>query len=166
MNSLTIFPSHMATTLLQFGSLRPVQVCLGIERSRDKCERNFDPNAQEDEEWILVTKRRKGRRSPTQNKHLLCRQLQKIWLPRRQYSMVHSKTSLKKDDQNAQRGHMPITLGEYFPKGFLKEDQIENINMTSSIEIEDKDVTKEVEVLAKPTKDNGSSVELDLFSLE
>ncbi|KAL3516223.1 hypothetical protein ACH5RR_023125 [Cinchona calisaya] len=80
--------------------------------------------------------------------------------------MVHSKTSLKKDDQNAQRGHMPITLGEYFPKRFLKKDQIENVNMTSSIEIEDKDATKEVEVLAKPTKDNGSSVELDLFSLE
>ncbi|KAL3520285.1 hypothetical protein ACH5RR_018434 [Cinchona calisaya] len=80
--------------------------------------------------------------------------------------MVRSKTSLKKGDQNAQRGHIPITPGEYFPKGFLKEDQIENVNMTSSIEIEDKDVTKEVEVLAKPTKDNGSSVELDLFSLE
>ncbi|KAL3527650.1 hypothetical protein ACH5RR_012306 [Cinchona calisaya] len=80
--------------------------------------------------------------------------------------MVHSKTSLKKGDQNAQRGYMPITLGEYFPNRFLKEDQKENVNMTSSIEIEDKDVTKEVEVLAKLTKDNGSSVELDLFSLE
>ncbi|KAL3503791.1 hypothetical protein ACH5RR_033632 [Cinchona calisaya] len=80
--------------------------------------------------------------------------------------MVRSKTSLKKGDQNAQRGHMLITLGEYFPKGFLREDQIENVNMTSSIEIEDKDVTKEVEILAKPTKDNGSFVELDLSSLE
>ncbi|KAL3520562.1 hypothetical protein ACH5RR_018711 [Cinchona calisaya] len=38
--------------------------------------------------------------------------------------------------------------------------------MTSSIEIEDKDVTKEFEILAKPTKDNGSSVEFDLSSLE
>ncbi|KAL3516285.1 hypothetical protein ACH5RR_023187 [Cinchona calisaya] len=80
--------------------------------------------------------------------------------------MVRSKTSLKKGDQNAQRGHMPITLAEYFPKVFLKEDQVENANMTSSIEIEGKDVTKEVEVLAKPTKDNASSVELDLSSLE
>ncbi|KAL3519880.1 hypothetical protein ACH5RR_018029 [Cinchona calisaya] len=80
--------------------------------------------------------------------------------------MVRSKISLKKGDQNAQRRSMPITLGEYFPKGFLREDQIENVNMTSSIEIEDKDVTKEVEILAKPTKDNGSSVELDLSSLK
>ncbi|KAL3515846.1 hypothetical protein ACH5RR_022748 [Cinchona calisaya] len=162
MDSPTIFPSHMATTLLQFGSLRQVQVCLGMERSRDKCERNFDPNTQEERKWILVTKRRKGRQSPTQNKHRLCRQLQKIWLPRHQHSMVRSKTSLKKGDQNGQGGHMPITLGEYFPKGFLREDQIENINMTSSIEIEDKDVTKEVEILVKLTKDNGSSIELDL----
>ncbi|KAL3524920.1 hypothetical protein ACH5RR_013292 [Cinchona calisaya] len=38
--------------------------------------------------------------------------------------------------------------------------------MTSSIEIEDKDVTEEVEILAKPTKDDGSSVELDPSSLE
>ncbi|KAL3519884.1 hypothetical protein ACH5RR_018033 [Cinchona calisaya] len=80
--------------------------------------------------------------------------------------MVRRKISLKKGDQNAQRWRMPITLGEYFPKGFLREDQIENVNMTSLIEIEDKDVTKEVEILAKPTKDNGSSVELDLSSLE
>ncbi|KAL3529401.1 hypothetical protein ACH5RR_008723 [Cinchona calisaya] len=61
---------------------------------------------------------------------------------------------------------MPITLGEYIPKGFLRKDQVENVNMTSSIEIEDKDVTEEVEILAKPAKDNGSSVELDLSSLE
>ncbi|KAL3516475.1 hypothetical protein ACH5RR_023377 [Cinchona calisaya] len=80
--------------------------------------------------------------------------------------MVRSKTSLKKGDQNAQRGRMPISLREYFSKGFLMEDQIENVNMMSSIEIEGKDVTKEVEGLAKPTKDNGSSVELDLSSLE
>ncbi|KAL3502974.1 hypothetical protein ACH5RR_037423 [Cinchona calisaya] len=80
--------------------------------------------------------------------------------------MVHSKTSLKKGDQNAHRGRMPITLGEYFPKGFLREDQIEIVNMTSSIEIEDKVVTKEVEILAKSTKDSGYSMELDLSSLE
>ncbi|KAL3524740.1 hypothetical protein ACH5RR_013112 [Cinchona calisaya] len=80
--------------------------------------------------------------------------------------MVRSKISLKKGDQNAQRGRMPIILGEYFPKGFLREDQIENVNMTSSIEIENKDVTNEVEILAKSTKDSGSSVELDLSSLE
>ncbi|KAL3499773.1 hypothetical protein ACH5RR_038866 [Cinchona calisaya] len=81
--------------------------------------------------------------------------------------MVRSKTSLKKGDQNGQRGRMLITLEEYFSKGFLREDQIVNVNMTSSIEIEDKDVTKELEILAKPTKDNGgSSVKLDLSSLE
>ncbi|KAL3522651.1 hypothetical protein ACH5RR_015485 [Cinchona calisaya] len=42
------------------------------------------------------------------------------------------------------------------------EDQVNNANMTSSIEIEDKDATGEVEVLAQPTKDNDSSMELDL----
>ncbi|KAL3534924.1 hypothetical protein ACH5RR_003385 [Cinchona calisaya] len=79
--------------------------------------------------------------------------------------MVRTRTSLKQD-QNTQTWRMPITLGEYFPKGFLREDQVENVNMTSSIEIEDKDATEEVEIPAKPTNDNGSSVELDLSSLE
>ncbi|KAL3513090.1 hypothetical protein ACH5RR_025807 [Cinchona calisaya] len=80
--------------------------------------------------------------------------------------MARIKTSLKKGDLNTQRERMPITLGEYFPKRFLRENQVENVNMTSSIEIEDKDVNEEVEILAKPTKDNGFSVELDLSSLE
>ncbi|KAL3510890.1 hypothetical protein ACH5RR_030291 [Cinchona calisaya] len=80
--------------------------------------------------------------------------------------MVRTKTSSKKGDQNTQRGCMPITLEEYFPKRFLREDQVENVNMISSIEIEDKDVTEEVEILAKLTKDNGPYVELDLSSLE
>ncbi|KAL3516679.1 hypothetical protein ACH5RR_023581 [Cinchona calisaya] len=104
--------SSLATTLLQFKSLEPVQVCLDMERSRDKCERNFDPNAQEEGEWILVTKRKE-------------------------------RTT-----------------------GFFREDQVESVNMTSSIEIEDNDATEDVEILAKPTKDNGSFVELDLSSLE
>ncbi|KAL3524938.1 hypothetical protein ACH5RR_013310 [Cinchona calisaya] len=80
--------------------------------------------------------------------------------------MVRIKTSLKKGDQNTQRERMLITLGECFPKEFLREDQVENVNMMSSIEIEDKDVIEEVELLAKPTKDNGSSMELDLSSLK
>ncbi|KAL3502247.1 hypothetical protein ACH5RR_036696 [Cinchona calisaya] len=80
--------------------------------------------------------------------------------------MVRTKNSLKKSYQNTQRWHMPVILGEYFPKRFLREDQVENVNMASSIEIEDKDATEEVEILAKPTKDNGFFVELDLSLLE
>ncbi|KAL3510368.1 hypothetical protein ACH5RR_029769 [Cinchona calisaya] len=80
--------------------------------------------------------------------------------------MVCTKTSLKKGGQNTQRWCMLVTLGEYIPKRFLREDQVENVNMTSSIEIEDKDVTEEVKIPTKPTKDNGFSVESDLSSPE
>ncbi|KAL3509748.1 hypothetical protein ACH5RR_029149 [Cinchona calisaya] len=80
--------------------------------------------------------------------------------------MVRTKTSLKKSVQNTQRCNMPVTLEIYFPKGFLREDQVENANMTTSMEIEDKDATGEVEVLAKPTKENSSFVELNLSLLQ
>ncbi|KAL3510464.1 hypothetical protein ACH5RR_029865 [Cinchona calisaya] len=48
----------------------------------------------------------------------------------------------------------------------FKEYRIENVNMTSSIQIEGNGVVEEVDVLEKPTKDSDSSVILKLSLLE
>ncbi|KAL3528063.1 hypothetical protein ACH5RR_012719 [Cinchona calisaya] len=79
---------------------------------------------------------------------------------------VKAEASFKKNDRDSQKWCIPVTLGEYFPKGFLREDQVENVNMIFSIEVEDKDVTEQVDVHAKLTKNSDLFMEWELPTLE
>ncbi|KAG5523897.1 hypothetical protein RHGRI_030782 [Rhododendron griersonianum] len=130
---------------LQFGSLEPVMVqVLSQEISTSSCV-DKNPSAEIDEGWIVVT-RKKSCKNKLKAKPV-CPTKTQGKRNHHQYAkrkggrkMKAMKEVLEVCELVEQNPLAPITLRDFFPKGYFKEDEVEAVYMVSTSEEIDGDI--------------------------
>ncbi|KAG5529093.1 hypothetical protein RHGRI_029682 [Rhododendron griersonianum] len=130
---------------LQFGSLEPVMVqVLSQEISTSSCV-NKNPSAEIDEGWIVVTRKKscknKLKAKPVCPTKTQGKRNHHQYAKRKGGRKIKAmKEVLEVCEPVEQNPLAPITLRDFFPKGYFKEDEVEAIYMASTSEEIDGDI--------------------------
>jgi hypothetical protein len=127
---------------IQFGTLEPV--CLPCLEPQEDADIEDKPSSEE-EGWTLVTHRKSRKQHNLKPRVIYAkgqRQMSRSMTPRKGRVMDNLKTQQKGvriEEVLQEDSHSPITLREFFPKGYFAEDLVTTVYMTSCHEVDEQD---------------------------
>ncbi|KAA0062536.1 ty3-gypsy retrotransposon protein [Cucumis melo var. makuwa] len=151
-------------SLVQFGTFEPVVVRFHQEVALEDSQENERLIEEDDEGWIIVTRRKKRKSTPIQKEHRFYRNYRRG--NKAQKNKKKKKTRklklMHEEDKDFPRTQRLVTLADFFPTRFLGDRQDENSGVVECHAI---NATEEESISLRSLEEEGVSKDLSRFNV-